>query len=882
MWLPSLRKAGQDWEQMLRSLQTLYLHGAAVDWKRFDRDYPRRWVDLPAYPFQTRNYWLEGTPSPTPAAARPSSVQAARGHVLLGERLRSPIVKETIYQNRFQAEAPAFLGEHRIYSMVVVPGRCHLAMLLSALDRGVEKMPFRINDISFPEPLILPEGEARLVQLILSSDAEDGRTGSAFSGTAEDEEATWSMHATGRSRPRTVLRPRPPTARRHRHRPDLRVEGRKRRCPDVLATGQLIYQLMHQLGLQLGPSFQWIQQVWQRRGGPGLSAVAAQSGGSRPSVLHPGLLIPVSRRWGRRLPVRSWSRARYIPISIERLVVHRRPSGRLWNHARLRPTVSPDGQTFVGNLPVLDDDNSPVLEISGLHVRRAPRTSLLRFAHRRLLDAVYSLRWMEEATPPPTTPKPGCWLIFADEGGLGLQLAEQLSADGDHCVVVHAGSAYAMENPTRIRMDPRDPAHYQRLYQETIVPGSWSGVVFLWSVEPTSGEMPTWLTFLESQSRGSEAFLLLVQVLGKFAGQATPRLWLVTRGRPGHGGRRSSVQPDPRATWGLCRVLALEHPALRPTCIDLPPVATAMTAGGSCGNCGRTTGKTSFPSGGASTLPPACSRGYRQERAVVTRRSPRASLACCDPNMAPSRTCAFEVVPRKRPAPGGRNPGPRDRVELPRCPQRLRTSTPAMPDRSGGSPGTVVAVGEEVKGLAPGDRVVAIAAGTFARYVTTDAAMVVRLPEGIDFEEATTLPVTFVTAQNRGRRTAHLAGRQGVDSRGRRGSRSGGCATSPGDWCGGLRHRGEPRQARVPPHPGCSARVRFAIARLRRQHAGQHRGVESRSCSTPWPANLSSGASPFSPPAAGSLRSANAISGITRRSRPDGRTWRTIPLPWTS
>src|SRR6185503_4306517 len=51
-WLPSLRKGRDDWEQMLESLETLYVNGADVDWNGFDRGFSRRKVSLPSYPFQ--------------------------------------------------------------------------------------------------------------------------------------------------------------------------------------------------------------------------------------------------------------------------------------------------------------------------------------------------------------------------------------------------------------------------------------------------------------------------------------------------------------------------------------------------------------------------------------------------------------------------------------------------------------------------------------------------------------------------------------------------------------------------------------------------------------------------------------------------------------
>ena len=59
-WLPSLRRGQQDWPTMLQSLGELYLRGFSVDWAGFDRDYLRRKVMLPTYPWQKQTFWAEG------------------------------------------------------------------------------------------------------------------------------------------------------------------------------------------------------------------------------------------------------------------------------------------------------------------------------------------------------------------------------------------------------------------------------------------------------------------------------------------------------------------------------------------------------------------------------------------------------------------------------------------------------------------------------------------------------------------------------------------------------------------------------------------------------------------------------------------------------
>lgn len=62
-WLPSLKQDQNDWQTLLNSLGQLYVNGYEVDWAGFDRDYHRRIVSIPGYPFQRERYWVAGSVS---------------------------------------------------------------------------------------------------------------------------------------------------------------------------------------------------------------------------------------------------------------------------------------------------------------------------------------------------------------------------------------------------------------------------------------------------------------------------------------------------------------------------------------------------------------------------------------------------------------------------------------------------------------------------------------------------------------------------------------------------------------------------------------------------------------------------------------------------
>lgn len=58
-FLPSLHPRSDDWQQLLASLAELYIGGISIDWSGFHRDYSRRLIQLPTYPFQRQRYWID-------------------------------------------------------------------------------------------------------------------------------------------------------------------------------------------------------------------------------------------------------------------------------------------------------------------------------------------------------------------------------------------------------------------------------------------------------------------------------------------------------------------------------------------------------------------------------------------------------------------------------------------------------------------------------------------------------------------------------------------------------------------------------------------------------------------------------------------------------
>jgi len=76
IFYPSIRSGWEDWQQILESAASLYTHGISLDWNAFDRDYIRKRVPLPTYPWTHQRYWIADSSTPTPTRTGPEAVPA--------------------------------------------------------------------------------------------------------------------------------------------------------------------------------------------------------------------------------------------------------------------------------------------------------------------------------------------------------------------------------------------------------------------------------------------------------------------------------------------------------------------------------------------------------------------------------------------------------------------------------------------------------------------------------------------------------------------------------------------------------------------------------------------------------------------------------------
>ena len=169
----------------------------------------------------------------------------------------------------------------------------------------------------------------------------------------------------------------------------------------------------------------------------------------------------------------------------------------------------------------------------------------------------------------------GRWLIFADQGGLGRDLAARLRARGGQCLVVHRGSAYR-DLGSDIHINPTARSDHARVLQAFTGqdPAACRGVVYLWGLDAVFRDEDGPSAVLHSVEAACRPALVAFQAMAeaaRFGGGVT----VVARGGRTTDLTQAPAHPAQAALWGMAGVVALEHPELRCRRVDLAGAAEA-------------------------------------------------------------------------------------------------------------------------------------------------------------------------------------------------------------------------------------------------------------------------------------------------------------------
>jgi acyl transferase domain-containing protein/NAD(P)-dependent dehydrogenase (short-subunit alcohol dehydrogenase family)/acyl carrier protein len=733
--LPSLRRREDESATMLRSLGRLYTLGHSIDWNGVTPG-PAKTLRLPRYPWQRERCWSESEVSRVARLAAPV-------HPLLGTSLRSP---GPAWEMRLDLRLLPYLNDHRVQRTTIFPATGYLEMAFAAAREVFGDGPCRLEDVKLANPCFLVADRPR--RLHASYSAEDATL--HIHSRAIDSEEEWTAHAT------IVLRSGENAVEaatvRERSSPPL-PNGRGSGASFSRAD---CYDFCHKIGLDYGPLFQGVEGG--RRGErEALSEIRLPASiVTEDYLFHPALLdacfqsvIPAADDF------RDEAGKLFLPVEIEHVHLFRRPSRRLWSHARIREKTA---RWLSADIDIYDENNQLVAQVRGLRSQQVGGSG----ADEKLDELLYAYEWHRSANTLPSGSRlteGSSWLIFADRSGVGEKLAARLREAGAEYTLVFAGSTFARYGEDRYEIHPDNAADMEELLRSVHSPDlPCCGIVHLWNLDAPPAEILRVAELEAAQETGLFSVLQLLQAWEKTTGDATANLLLVTRGAQAVGDNSLSVAMAQSPAIGLGRVIANEYARLHCKMVDLDPADEQAAAADLVHELSTQDDEDEI----------ALRGGERYvHRFVPSPGKPTRSVRRDEPYRLTisSPGSLDELTPRvlNRLAP------PEGHVEIEVVAAGLNFSDvmkalgiyPGLGD--GPIPlgaecgGRITAVGAGVEDLHIGDEVLAVAPYAFGSHVLTRAELVAPKPTEWMFEEAATLPIAFLTAAYALEHLGHLS-----------------------------------------------------------------------------------------------------------------------------
>ncbi|HET6346258.1 MAG TPA: polyketide synthase dehydratase domain-containing protein, partial [Myxococcota bacterium] len=435
-------------------------------------------------------------------------------HPFLGHRRESG--KDIIFESEVSAAQPAFIEDHKIHGLVIVPAVGYLEMAMRATRELYAGALGRVEGVAIHQGMIVAPGTTRLLRMTAKPAAQGSYAFEIQSceTTHVKDASAWRVHCTGTLAPAAATAAPPPLA-------TDRLAELQAALSEHLDLEQF-YARTHRHGIGLGPDFFVVDRVWRRD-------VEILAHLDLPTKLVPEmsqyLLHPVflDSGWQLLATPQAQGKEPRIPMGLGSLVYHDLSKPATWAH--IQYDSAPTEDTTVAHVTYYNGDGAVVAAMRGCRSMKVPRQALARLVEAPVPPSwFFELGWKAAAPLPLPARKagdaPATWLVFNDQRGLGPTLTAALERRGCRAVLVTASGKYRFTGQ-HAEVDAGARGDFERLLKDVAAAGGppVAGAVCLWSADPAHDlDMTVCVPALHMTQALAAAKL------------KNARLWLVTRG----------------------------------------------------------------------------------------------------------------------------------------------------------------------------------------------------------------------------------------------------------------------------------------------------------------------------------------------------------------
>lgn len=250
--------------------------------------------------------------------------------------------------------------------------------------------------------------------------------------------------------------------------------------------------------------------------------------------------------------------------------------GRLWTFgASVRwSDVHAPAKRLRVPLPTYPFEGMPYWINARKNAEDSPTDQKMLVKKRDWRDWLYVPSWKRTALPlhmqrELSTEVQDHWLFFADECGIGLQLAERLTQSGRAVTIVQPGEHFEQKGERLYTLAPGKSTDYHRLREALHAQGTLpTCIVHLWTITHVDHLASSPLAFEKVQDRGFYSLIALAQSFIHEQSD-TVRLLLVLSNNVQDVTGDEHMLPEKATILGPCKVLQQEYPSVSCRSVDI-------------------------------------------------------------------------------------------------------------------------------------------------------------------------------------------------------------------------------------------------------------------------------------------------------------------------
>ena len=539
-----LARTSTDDEHGMAEVCKLYVQGADIDWRHFYGTGEHRRLALPVYPFKKTSFWPQ-----------PDGGLAPQHQEVIPGRKVFESYRQSVYEIPLRVEKQWMLQEHLMMGFPIVPATALIEWARKAGGNHYGDASFELRDFRFISPLVVPEGEERIVHTIMESQ-EDllqlrivNRKATDDGGAGQD----WQLNVEGKIVPGATAEPawmdiqriKQDSAWEQVDADFATVRGRTRFGPrwnNIRALGKCEERVL--VHVQLAEAYADDFALY----------------GFHPALLDTGLnavtMFVLSDL--------------YLPFSFKRMSIYNQMPASFYSYLRKRETRGDSRETVSYDISLIDEQGNVFAEVENYTLKRI---SAAMVAH----DLFYQIRWVKAPLEQRGEVAAGSVLLFGNsdsEGGSGRgsgsgttrELIRQWEARGVELIQVAYGDGYRKEQETKYVVGDAE-ADYQQLFADLQERGI-NRIVHAYALDEQKG-VDSLSRLQTTQARTIQSLFSIVKSLVQ--AKYRQEIELVILGRNGWEvtGTETELEPCHTALFQLGKVVNAEYPHLKCRSMDL-------------------------------------------------------------------------------------------------------------------------------------------------------------------------------------------------------------------------------------------------------------------------------------------------------------------------